>query len=284
MRVLWLANGIDIVLEPFLIYGWGGFPALGVTGAAVTTVIGRGAGVVYQLVLLRRGTAHIAIRREHLRFDWPVMRNLLGVSLPGMLQYFIAVASWIGLVRIIALFGSQALAGYTIAIRIVIFSILPSWGLSNAAATLVGQNLGANKPDRAELSAWCTGFYNMVFLGVLGMVFIVFPEPLVRIFTADAAVVHTAKQCLRLVSYGYLLYAYGMVIVQALNGAGDTWTPTIINLFCYWLWEIPLGYALAIWAGMGTDGVFLSITIAECTMAAVAIAVFRRGRWKQTVV
>jgi putative MATE family efflux protein len=284
MRVLWLANGIDIVLEPFLIYGWGGFPALGVTGAAVTTVIGRGAGVVYQLVLLRRGTAHIAIRREHLRFDWPVMRNLLGVSLPGMLQYFIAVASWIGLVRIIALFGSQALAGYTIAIRIVIFSILPSWGLSNAAATLVGQNLGANKPDRAELSAWRTGFYNMVFLGVLGMVFIVFPEPLVRIFTADAAVVHTAKQCLRLVSYGYLLYAYGMVIVQALNGAGDTWTPTIINLFCYWLWEIPLGYALAIWAGMGTDGVFLSITIAECTMAAVAIAVFRRGRWKQTVV
>jgi putative MATE family efflux protein len=280
MRVLWLANGINIILDPCLIYGIGPLPELGVTGAAVATTIGRSTGVAYQLILLKRGSGHIRLSRRFLRLDRTVMSSLLRISLPGMLQFFIAVASWIGLVRIIALFGSSALAGYTIAIRIVIFSVLPAWGLANAAATLVGQNLGAGKPERAERSAWLTGFYNMIFLGILGLLFLLFARPLVSIFTAETAVVETGKRCLEVVSYGYLFYAYGMVMVQAINGAGDTWTPTLINFFCYWVWEIPLGYLLALPFGLGPDGVFLSITIAECTLAIVAVIVFRRGRWK----
>jgi putative MATE family efflux protein len=281
MRTLWFANLVNIVLDPCFIYGWGPFPEMGLPGAAVATTIGRGLGVCYQLWVLFSGRGRVVVRRADVRLEPVVLWRLFRISLTGMFQFFISTASWLGLVRIIAVFGSAALAGYGVAIRIIIFSILPSWGLSNAAATLVGQNLGARQPDRAERSVWTTGFYNMVFLGLLALVFIVVPGPLVRIFTSDPAVVSVGVDCLRYISYGYVFYAYGMVMVQAFNGAGDTFTPTVINLFCYWLWEIPLAYVLARWTGLGVTGVFLAIAIAESTTALVGILAFRRGRWKK---
>ena len=280
MRSLWLANLINLVLDPCFIFGLGPFPKMGVTGAAVATSIGRGTGVLYQLLVLARGRGRIRIRRAHLRLEPKVLWRLLRVSLTGMAQFLIGTASWLGLVRIIALFGSVALAGYTIALRIIIFALLPSWGMSNAAATLVGQNLGAGKPERAERSAWVTGFYNMLFLAAVGVVFVSLAGPLVRLFAADAAVVAAGVLCLRLVSLGYPFYAYGMVMVQAFNGAGDTVTPTVINFFCYWLFEIPLAYALAIVFRLGPAGVYLAITLAESVLAVVGAVVFRRGRWK----
>jgi Na+-driven multidrug efflux pump len=210
-----------------------------------------------------------------------VLVRLARVSLNGMVQFLVATASWLGMVRIVAVFGSSALAGYTIAIRIIIFAILPSWGMSNAAATLVGQNLGAGKPDRAEKSVWTTGFYNMLFLAGVAIVFITFAERLVGIFATDPEVLRYGTSCLRIVSYGYVFYAYGMVMVQSFNGAGDTFTPTMINLCCYWLWQIPLAYSLSRIAGFGPKGVFSAIAISESTLAVVSMLVFRRGKWKQ---
>lgn len=280
MRLLWVSNIINLILDPCLIFGWGPFPRMGVTGAALATFTGRGIGVAYQFYRLLRGTERIRVLGRHIRLNLQVLMRLIRVSLTGILQFAIAHTSWIGLVRIVSMFGAAALAGYTIAIRIVVFAILPSWGLSNAAATLVGQNLGAKQPERAETSVWRTGLYNMLFLGSLGVLFVIFAEPIVRLFTHDSAVVTLAASCLRIVSYGNIGYAYGMVMLQAFNGAGDTVTPTIVNLFGFWCLEIPLAYWLAIPAGLHSNGVFFSIVIAEGAIAAASMVLFRRGRWK----
>lgn len=280
MRSLWLANAVNIVLDPCLIFGLGPFPELGLTGGAIGTTIGRGVGVLYQLRCLARSGRHIAVGRRHLRLDPAVMLRLVRVSLGGVFQMLIATASWLGLVRLLTPFGSAALAGYTIALRIIIVAILPSWGMSNAAATLVGQNLGAGKPDRAERSVWLTGLYNMIFLGGVAAFFIALAGPLIGLFTSEPEVIVIGVSCLRLVSYGYIFYAWGMVMVQAFNGAGDTVTPTWINLFCYWLFQIPLAWSLALPGGMGPSGIFLAITISESAIAVVGLVCFRQGRWK----
>ena len=280
MRVLWFANILNIVLGPCFIFGLGPFPKLGVTGAAVATTIGRGCGVLFQLWTLFRGRGRVVVTRRHLRLEPAVMLRLLRLSGNAIFQILIGTASWIGLVRILSSFGSAALAGYTIGIRIIVFALLPSWGMANAAATMVGQSLGARKPERAERSVWIAGFYNMIFLGAVGLTFILGAPILIRFFTSDAAVVPFGVACLRFVSYGFLFYAYGMVLTQAFNGAGDTWTPTWLNLFCFWLWEIPLAYVLAKVVGFGPRGVFIAITIAFSTLALASAALFRRGRWK----
>jgi putative MATE family efflux protein len=280
MRVLWIANGINIILDPCLILGLGPFPQLGVTGAAVSTTIGRSIGVALQLWFLFSGRSRVIVRRRHVVLDVDVMKRLSRIALNGMIQYLVATASWLALVRLVALFGANALAGYTIAIRIIIFAILPSWGMSNAAATLVGQNLGAKSPERAEQAVWRTGLYNMTFLGFVAVVFITFARPIVSMFSSEPAVQDVAVSCLRYVSYGYVFYAWGMVMEQAFNGAGDTFTPTCINIACYWLWQIPLAYVLSMMLSMGVNGVFLAIAISESTLAVVAVLAFRRGRWK----
>jgi putative MATE family efflux protein len=281
MRLLWVSNIINLVLDPCLIFGLGPFPRMGVTGAAVATLTGRSIGVAYQFYRLLRGTERIRVLGSQIRLNLGVLQRLLRVSLTGILQFTIAHTSWIGLVRIVSIFGSAALAGYTIAIRIIIFVILPSWGLSNAAATLVGQNLGAKQPERAETSVWRTGFYNMLFLGGVGLFFVLFAEPAVRLFTNDPMVVPLAASCLRILSCGNIGYAYAMVMLQAFNGAGDTMTPTIVNLFGFWFLEIPLAYWLAIPVGLHSKGVFFSIVIAEGAIAGASVLLFRRGRWKR---
>ena len=281
MRLLWVSNIINLILDPCLIFGWGPFPRLGVTGAAVATLTGRSIGVLYQFYRLMRGTERLRILRSQVRLQWSVLLRLIRVSLTGILQFAIAHTSWIGLVRIVSIFGAAALAGYTIAIRIVIFIILPSWGLSNAAATLVGQNLGAGHPERAEKAVWRTGLYNMIFLGLVGVVFIAIPEPIIRLFTSDSTVVPLGAACLRIISYGNLGYAYFMVMMQAFNGAGDTITPTIVNFFGFWLFEIPLAYWLAIPLHMRSNGAFFAIAIAETSMAAASAILFKQGRWKK---
>jgi putative MATE family efflux protein len=280
MRTLWLANAINIVLGPFLVFGWGPFPQLGVTGAAIATTIGRGVGVLYQLRALAAGRGHLAVRREHLRVDSGILATILRLSGTGIFQIFIATSSWVGLMRIVASFGSSAVAGYGIAIRVVLFALLPSWGMANAAATLVGQNLGAGRPDRAEQAVWRASFYNLLFLGAAGLLFVIFGESIVRGFTPDAAVVAHGATALRIVSAGFLFYAFGMVVTQAFNGAGDTRTPTLINLACYWLWEIPLAWLLARPLGLGPTGVFISVLVGFSTLAVVSVVLFRRGHWK----
>lgn len=280
MRLLWVSNIINLILDPCLIFGLGPFPRMGVTGAALATFTGRSIGVAYQFYRLLRGTERIRILFRQIRVDLAVLTRLLRVSLAGIMQFVIAHTSWIGLVRIVSVFGAEALAGYTIAIRVVIFALLPSWGLSNAAATLVGQNLGAKQPDRAEASVWRTGLYNMLFLGGIGIFFIIFAEPLVRLFSHDSLVVQSAAACLRIVSIGNISYAYGLVMMQAFNGAGDTLTPTIVYLFGFWFLEIPLAYWLAIPAAMHSNGVYYAIVIAESAIALASVVLFKRGRWR----
>lgn len=285
MRVLWLGNGLNLILDPCLIFGLGPFPELGVAGAAVATSIGRGIAVLYQLYLLFvKGKGRVNIRRRHLKFDFGVMKRLVRISFGGIFQALISTSSWIGMVRIIAEFGSNALAGYTIGIRIIIFSLLPSWGLSNAAASLVGQNLGAKKPERSERAVWITSIINTGLLGTIGLIFVLFPQFFIRIFINDPAVIATGAVCLRWVSFGFLTYGVGMVVVQSFNGAGDTMTPTWINVFCFWLVEIPLAWVLALPMGVGEKGVYIAIVVAETLMALLGIILFRRGKWKQQVV
>jgi putative MATE family efflux protein len=282
MRTLWLANGINILLGPLLVFGVGPFPRMGVTGAAVATTIGRGIGVLYQLRCLSRSGGRVVVRRAHLRLDPAVMRTIVRIARSGVFQILIGTASWVGLVRILSGFGSDAVAGYTIALRLVLFALLPSWGMANAAATLVGQGLGAGDPARAERAVWRAGAYNAAFLGVIGFGFVLGADALVGLFTDTPAVASHAGRCLRIVSAGFLFYAFGMVVTQAFNGAGDTRTPTLINLVCFWLFELPVAYLLAGPAGIGPTGVFVAVTAAFSLVAVLSVPLFRRGRWKTT--
>jgi MATE family, multidrug efflux pump len=280
MRVLWFANAINITLGPCLIFGLGPFPELGVTGAAVATTIGRGSGVVFQLYHLVRPDGRIRIRGRHLKADSSVMTGILRISGTAMVQNFIGTASWMGLMRILTGFGSAAVAGNTIGIRIIVFALLPSFGVSNAAVTLVGQNLGAGKPDRAEAAAWRAGWYNTICLGTIGALFLLFAPALVGIFSQDPEVVPHGVRCLRIVSAGFLFYGYGMVLTMAFNGAGDTRTPTLINLVCLWFLEIPLAWVLAYPVGLGPTGVFIAVSVGFSTLALVSAWMFSRGTWK----
>jgi putative MATE family efflux protein len=280
MRVLIISNGLNIVLDPLFIFGFGPVPAFGVEGAAIATNLGRGIGVLYQLSHLIFGKGLVKIHRDNLPLDFGIIWRLIKVSAGGTGQFIIASASWIFLVRIVSYFGSAALAGYTIAIRIIVFAILPAWGMANASATLVGQNLGAGQPDRAEKSVWRAGFFNMLFLACITVLFLTLARPIVTLFTTDPEVMQSAIQCLQIVSVGYIFYAYGMVVAQSFNGAGDTRTPTILNLFGFWMFQIPLAYILAIVLEYGPKGTYLAIVIAESALAVVSIMIFRRGKWK----
>jgi putative MATE family efflux protein len=280
MRVVWIANIINLILDPLLIFGIGPFPELGLAGAAVATTTGRGLGVLWQFWLLFRGNYRIRLYLNSIRVKSKVMLELLQISGGGILQNLIATSSWILLVRIIATGGPDALAGYTIAIRIILFSLLPASGVSNAAATLVGQNLGALRPDRAERSVWITSRVNMIFMGLLGLILVIFPEFFIQIFISESEVVKNGSLALQIISMGFIFYASGMVLVQAFNGSGDTFTPTIINILCFWLLEIPLAWLLAITFNMGLKGACLSIVISESLLAVIAYFLFRRGRWK----
>lgn len=284
MRVLWLANAINLVLCPTLILGLGPFPALGVTGAAIATTTGRSIGAAFALWRLTRPDGRVPVRWRHVRPDVKVMGQIVRLAGSATLQTVIGTASWLGMARILATFGSPVLAGYTVAMRVVVFAILPSWGMSNAAATMVGQGLGAGKPERAQKAVWLACLYNFAFLGTLGIAFVVFAGPIVRLFSTDPEVVRYGSAALRIVALGFPLYAFGMVITQSFNGAGDTWTPTWINLAVFWAFEIPLAYLLAVTLGMGPLGAFWAITIAFSILAVVSGLIFRLGRWKTKVV
>ena len=301
MRVLFLANLLNIFLAPCFIYGkdifaflginapsfivdnWI-FPHLGVTGAAVGTTIGRGCGVLFAAWYLIRKSGRITLHKRHWRFDSAIMTGLLKITAPAVLQWTISTASWSVLVRVVAGFGSEAIAGYVIGLRVIMFALLPAAGLSNATATLVGQNLGAGKPERAEKSVWKAAFINAAVLGSVSLILLFFSNRIVGIFTDEADVLAYGTSCLHIVAYGFIFYAFGMVLESSFNGAGDTWTPTFLNLFIFWLFEIPLAYVLAYHFGMGTSGVFWAITIAFSLLAVFSAILFRRGKWKTKTV
>lgn len=285
LRVLILANGLNIILDPLLIFGVWIFPEMGVTGAGIATVIGRGVGVTFAAwALFFRKSGRLVVNREHWRFDPKLLWHLVTLSGTAVLQLLIATLSWSGLVMIVAAFGSVAIAGYQIGLRVIIFVILPAVGLANAAATLVGQNLGAGKPERAERSVWTAGFLNAALLGLAGLFFVIFPGLVIQIFTDDPAIAAYGRDCLRIVGYGYAFYGLGMVMESSFNGAGDTWTPTYLNFIIFWMFEIPLAYVLAHTLGWGPAGVFWAITLAFSMLAVVAALLFKRGKWKlQTV-
>jgi len=280
MRTLWLANALNIALGPCFIFGWGPFPEMGVAGAAVATNIGRGVGVLYQLWHLAGHHSRVRVRWRHLRPDRPLLVSILSTAGSGIAQLLISTTSWVGLFKILALFGSGALAGYTIAIRIVIFALMPAWGLANAGATLVGQNLGAEKPDRAEAAVWIATRYNTLFLGIVGVLFVALAYPLARLFTADPEVLAYARQALWIISLALPLYAAGMCLESAFNGAGDTWVPARLNFYCLWLGQIPLAWLLAHTFGFGPTGVFIAVPVAFSALALWSAVLFRRGQWK----
>ncbi|HXC24385.1 MAG TPA: MATE family efflux transporter [Gemmatimonadaceae bacterium] len=284
MRVLWLANGINIVLDPLLIFGVGPFPHLGVTGAAIATTTGRTIGALFALSRLVRSSGRLHVERKHLRLDLSVLRRIISLASSATFQMLIGTASWIGLVRIMSTFGSQALAGYTIGVRVIIFALLPAWGICNAAATMVGQALGAKNPDRAERSVWMAARYNAFVLGIIGLLFVVFADAITAIFTNDPTVHTYATNCLRIASFGFPLFAFGGVITQSFNGAGDTWTPTTLNFIVFWLFEIPLAYLLAHPMHLGPNGIFYAIAVVFSVLAFVSAIIFRRGTWKTQVV
>ncbi|MFT5515064.1 MAG: putative MATE family efflux protein [Rhodothermales bacterium] len=284
MRALWLANLLNIALDPVFIFGFAFIPAMGATGAAVATAIGRSIGVAYQLKILFGSGGQIRLRPHHFMVDGALIKRLLRISGPGMIQYLVGTASWMALMRIMAVFGSEALAGYTISIRVIIFALLPSWGVANAAATMVGQNLGAKKPDRAERSVWICAAVDAVFLGVLGLVIGLASEPIMHAFTQDPEVIRIGARSMSIMALSFPIWAVGMITVQAFNGAGDTTTPTWINLISYWIVQLPLAWYLAVPAGYGPTGVFATIAISQVVLAAVGTIWFRRGSWKRKIV
>lgn len=284
LRSLWLANGVNIVLDPCLIFGLGPFPEMGVTGAAVATTIGRSVGIIYQLWYLLNGRGRLEFHTRYLRFDLSLTLRMIRISAGGVLQLIIATASWIAVMRIVAIFGSSAIAAYTIALRMMEFIFLPAWGLSNAASTLVGQNLGANKPDRAEKSAWRAARYNAIFMTVSGMFLLVFAGSITALFTDNPDVLRWGTSCLHILSIGFPMYAIGMVVVHAMNGAGDTTMPAVLNFICFWIVQIPIAYWMSTQTSLGPNGAFTAIVIAESLLTILATIMFRRGTWKtQTV-
>ena len=284
MKVLIVSNVLNIILDPILIFGWGPIPAYGVQGAAIATTIGRGTAVVLQLLILFYGWSSIQVKLKNMVFHATTMWNLIKVSIGGIGQFIIGTSSWVFLMRIMAEFGSEVLAGYTIAIRVLMFTLMPSWGMSNAAATLVGQNLGAGNPERAAISVWKTGKYNAYFMVLVSIFYLVFAEQILGVFSQVPDVIKYGALSLRVIAAGYVFYAYGMVIIQAFNGAGDTKTPTIINFFCFWVFQLPFAYVAAIVLDYGVLGVLLAITLAEVLIAAVGIYWFKKGKWKSVQV
>jgi len=284
MWTLVLSNGLNIILDPVFIFGFGPVPAFGVQGAAIATTIGRGTAVLFQLGILFYGYGKIKIAIKDVGIRLNVMFNLIKVSLGGIGQFLIGTSSWVFLMRIMSEFGSEVLAGYTIAIRVMMFTLMPSWGMSNAAATLVGQNLGAEQPDRAEKSVWITGKYNAIFMGLVSLIYLIFAKQIILMFNAQPNVVEYGSLCLRILASGYVFYAYGMVVIQSFNGAGDTKTPTYINFFCFWMFQLPIAYLSAVTFDLGPTGVFLAITLAEVLIAIVGIIWFKKGTWKMVKV
>ncbi len=284
MWTLVLSNGLNIILDPIFIFGLGPIPEYGVMGAGIATNIGRGTAVLFQLGILFFGWGKIKLMWQDLVLNLKVMHNLVRVSLGGIAQFLIGTSSWVFLMRIMSEFGSEVLAGYTIAIRVMMFTLMPSWGMSNAAATLVGQNLGAQQPDRAEISVWKTGKYNAIFMGTVSLVYLIFAKSIISWFNTTPSVVENGALCLQVIAAGYIFYAYGMVVSQAFNGAGDTKTPTKINLISFWLFQLPLAYVAAMVLGWGAKGVFIAITLAEVLLAVIAMIWFKKGEWKQVQV
>tara|TARA_R110001632_G_scaffold61394_2_gene148134 strand:+ start:594 stop:2003 length:1410 start_codon:yes stop_codon:yes gene_type:complete len=281
MWILVLSNGLNIILDPIFIFGWGPIPEYGVMGAAIATNIGRGTAVLFQLIILYYGWSKIKIGISDIVIRFKVMMNIIKVSAGGIAQFLIGTSSWIFLMRIMSEFGSEVLAGYTIAIRVIMFSLMPSWGMSNAAATLVGQNLGANKPDRAEASVWKTGKYNAIFMFSISIIYLCFAEKIIMLFNTTPQVVEYGTLCLQIIAAGYVFYAYGMVLTQAFNGAGDTRTPTKINFLIFWVLQLPFAYVMAITFKFGAVGVFLAISIAEILLTVLSYVLFKKGKWKE---